>query len=233
MLSAEEIRNITFSNSMKGYKKEEVDILLDKIESDYEQFGRQLRIMQEKNAELTKQLADTNSSKDSIQTVLLSAQKLADQIVAEAKQKADEILTASQAELENYKANKQQMMDAIDKEYLDKKAQHEKDFSLLADESDKKHQAMEAAAIESVNKQQALFDRLHIEASAFKSDMLARCKALVLALNDLPDVAPMDAKRAAAAVQAQFEEQPVQPPVEETQEEPQEAESEVTEEQAE
>ena len=205
MLSAEEIRNITFSNSMKGYKKEEVDILLDKIESDYEQFGRQLRIIQEKNTELTKQLADSNSSKDSIQAVLLSAQKLADQIVSDARQKADEILAQAQAELEGYKANKQQMMDDIDKEYLEKKTQHEKDFALLLAKSNEKQSAMDAAATESVAKQQAVFDRLKIESAAFKSDMLSRCKALVLALNDLPDEVPMDAQRAAAAVQAEFE----------------------------
>ncbi len=218
MLNAEEIRNITFSNAMKGYKKEEVDILLDKIESDYEQFARQLRIMQEKNSELTKQLADTNSSKDSIQTVLLSAQKLADQIVADAKIKADEIMAQAHSELEEYKINRQQMMDDIDREYLDKKAQHEKDFADLVAESDKKHEAMIAAAAQSVDKQQALFDRLHIEASAFKSDMLSRCKALVMALNELPDEVPMDAKRAAAAIQSQFEAasaQAVEEPVEE------------------
>ena len=208
MLSAEEIRNITFSNSMKGYKKEEVDILLDKIESDYEQFGRQLRIMQEKNSELAKQLAETNSSKDSIQTVLINAQKLADQIIADARSKADEILEQSQAELENYKANKKQIMEAIDRELLDKKNANEKEMALMEKELTAKRVAMEEAAVQSVDKQQAIFDRLKIEASAFKNDMLSRCKALVLALNDLPDHALMDAQRAAAAIASEFENKP-------------------------
>lgn len=231
MLNAEEIRNITFSNSMKGYKKEEVDILLDKIEADYEQFARQMRIMQEKNSELAKQLAETNSSKDSIQTVLLSAQKLADQIIGDARKKADEILEQAQAELENYKANKQQMMEDIDKEFLEKKAENEKAVALMEAECAAKRAAMEDAAKQSVDKQQAIFDRLKIEASAFKSDMLSRCKALVLALNDLPDQVPMDAQRAAAAVAAEFENKPeVKAQEEEKEPETQEKEPEVIEE---
>lgn len=222
MLSAEEIRSITFSNSMKGYKKEEVDILLDKVESDYEQFARQMRIMQEKNSELAKQLADTNSSKDSIQTVLVSAQKLADQIIEDARQKADEILEQAQAELENYKTNKQQMMDAIDKEYLDKKSGLEKEFAEMQVEFAKKQAAMENAAAESIEKQQAIFDCLKIETSAFKSDMLSRCKELVLSLNELPEQVPMDAQRAAAAAAVEFEKKSVkieQEPVKEEYEE--------------
>ena len=31
MLSANEIRNVRFSTAMGGYKKEEVDVLLDKV----------------------------------------------------------------------------------------------------------------------------------------------------------------------------------------------------------
>mgnify|MGYP002512989140 CR=1 FL=1 len=36
MLSATEIKNVKFARAMSGYKQEEVDILLDKIEADYD-----------------------------------------------------------------------------------------------------------------------------------------------------------------------------------------------------
>jgi DivIVA domain-containing protein len=42
MLTADEIRNITFSSSMKGYKREEVDEFLDRVEADYEQIAYQI-----------------------------------------------------------------------------------------------------------------------------------------------------------------------------------------------
>ena len=40
MLSALEIKNVKFSKAMGGYKQEEVDILLDKIEADIGQYER-------------------------------------------------------------------------------------------------------------------------------------------------------------------------------------------------
>ena len=52
MLSANEIRNVRFSTAMGGYKKEEVDVLLDKVEADYEQFERTLHEMNNKISEL-------------------------------------------------------------------------------------------------------------------------------------------------------------------------------------
>ena len=35
MFTAADIKNISFSNSFKGYKQEEVEAFLDKIEADY------------------------------------------------------------------------------------------------------------------------------------------------------------------------------------------------------
>ncbi len=40
MLSVAEIRNVKFTKAMGGYKQEEVDVLLDRIEADYIQFER-------------------------------------------------------------------------------------------------------------------------------------------------------------------------------------------------
>ncbi len=40
MLSVAEIRNVKFTKAMGGYKQEEVDVLLDRIEADYTQFER-------------------------------------------------------------------------------------------------------------------------------------------------------------------------------------------------
>ena len=88
MLSANEIRNVRFSTAMGGYKKEEVDILLDKVEADYELFERTLREMSNKINELKTELDDSKNTTGNIQNVLVSAQKFADQIVEEAKQKS-------------------------------------------------------------------------------------------------------------------------------------------------
>ncbi|MBO4734390.1 MAG: DivIVA domain-containing protein, partial [Clostridia bacterium] len=45
MLSAKDVRSITFSKQVNGYRREEVDVFLDKVESDYENYERVVREM--------------------------------------------------------------------------------------------------------------------------------------------------------------------------------------------
>jgi len=46
MLSSNDIRDIKFSKSVGGYKQDEVDVLLDKVEADYEQYERTVSDLQ-------------------------------------------------------------------------------------------------------------------------------------------------------------------------------------------
>ena len=48
MLSAKDVRSITFSKQVNGYRREEVDVFLDKVESDYENYERVVREMNAK-----------------------------------------------------------------------------------------------------------------------------------------------------------------------------------------
>ncbi|MBE6769369.1 MAG: DivIVA domain-containing protein [Ruminococcaceae bacterium] len=205
MLTADEIRNITFSSSMKGYKREEVDEFLDRVEADYEQIAYQIKLLLEKNDELEKKIEESENAKDSIQNVLLSAQKLADQIVADAKNQAEEILNAAKGEIELTKASRLQTLNDLEREFEEKKAVITKDYEDFEQGYEDKKQAMLFAAQQSVQNEQAIYDRLKIEAAAFRSDILVRIKSFVKAVSELPEEAPMDAARAARAVELEFE----------------------------
>ena len=67
MLSAKDVRSVTFSKQMNGYRREEVDVFLDKVEADYENYERIIKEMSAKVHELETQIADTNNSAGSIQ----------------------------------------------------------------------------------------------------------------------------------------------------------------------
>ncbi len=205
MLTADEIRNITFSSSMKGYKREEVDEFLDRVEADYEQLAYQIKALLDKNDELEKRLQESENSKDSIQNVLLSAQKLADQIVADAKKQAEEILGAAMGEIENTKLARAQTLSEIENEFEAKKSAVQQDYASFEQGFEDKKNAMLFAARQSVENEQAVYDRLKIEASAFRSDILLRIKAFVKAVSELPEEAPMDAVRAAKAAELELE----------------------------
>ena len=62
MLSAAEIRNVKFTKAMGGYKQEEVDVLLDKIEADYAQFDRAIKEYRAKIEAMNKEIESLKSS---------------------------------------------------------------------------------------------------------------------------------------------------------------------------
>ncbi|MBO7519591.1 MAG: DivIVA domain-containing protein, partial [Clostridia bacterium] len=74
MLSANDVKNITFSKQMNGYRREEVDVFLDKVEADYEAYERIIKELNAKVHELQGKIEETRSSESSLQNVLLSAQ---------------------------------------------------------------------------------------------------------------------------------------------------------------
>ena len=114
MLKAKDIREAVFATSMSGYKKDEVDSLLDKILEDYQQFDSVLASQQNRIAELEKEIADKDVSMSSINTVLISAQKLAETIVTDAKKQAEETIEAANDEAENIKLRTKKALEEID-----------------------------------------------------------------------------------------------------------------------
>ena len=186
MLSANEIRNVRFSTAMGGYKKEEVDVLLDKVEADYEQFERTLHEMNNKISELKVELEDAKNAQGNIQNVLISAQKFADQIVEEAKTKSAEIISNAQASIEKITEQEKELTDAFDK-----KAGERKD--------------VETATQDCVERQQLLFNKMKVEIAAFKAEVTAKYKEHLELLASLPDTVPSDPEEIAAVVASSFD----------------------------
>ena len=208
MLSAAEIRNVKFTKSMSGYKQEEVDVLLDKIESDYAQFDRAIKEYRAKIESLDKEIESLKSSQNSIQNVLLSAQKLADQIVDEAKQKSEQIVKKAETNIEVITAHEKELANAFELKAQERKANLEKELADMVKTAQIKADSMKAAAEDSVARQQLLYDKLKMEMSAFKAAVSAKYKEHLEMLKLLPDTAPMDPKRIAEAVSAAVDKAP-------------------------
>ena len=208
MLSAAEIRNVKFTKSMGGYKQEEVDVLLDRIEADYAQFDRAVKEYRAKIEAMNKEIESLKSSQNSIQNVLVSAQKLADQIVDEAKQKSEQIVKNAETNLEVITAREKELATAFELKAQERKAKLEKELSDMVKTAQIKADSMKAAAEDSVARQQLLYDKLKMEMSAFKAAVSAKYKEHLEMLKALPDVAPMDPKRIAEVVSAAVDKAP-------------------------
>ncbi len=205
MLSANEIRNVRFSTAMGGYKKEEVDVLLDKVEADYEQFERTLREMNSKINELKGELEDCKNSQGNIQNVLVSAQKFADQIVEEAKTKSAEIIASAQESIEKITAQEKELTSAFDKKAGERKDALQSDIEKIIANAEKKQAAIDAATQDCVDRQQLLFNKMKMEVAAFKAEITAKYKEHLELLASLPDTVPNDPEEIAKAVSTSFD----------------------------
>lgn len=200
MLSANDVKNITFSKQVNGYRREEVDVFLDKVESDYENYERMIKEMNAKIHELETRIEDTKNSEGTIQSVLLSAQKLADNIVAEAKEKSGKIIEDAKLSLENFKAHEKELSGAFDKKAQERKKLMRDQLDQIIDEAKVNRDKISEATEKTVKKQTELYNRLRLETAAFKAEIMEKYKKQLELISKIPDAIPTNPEEIAAAV---------------------------------
>lgn len=199
MLSAEDVKNITFSKQVNGYRREEVDVFLDKVEADYENYGRIVKEQNAKIHELEARLDDIRDSEGSLQSVLLSAQKLADNIVAEAKEKSSKIIEEAKLSLEGFKAREKELSDAFDKKAALRKKAMRDELDKIIDDAKENRDKISEATEKTVQKQTELYNRLKLETAAFKAEIMDKYKKHIELIARIPDTIPVDPEEIAAA----------------------------------
>lgn len=208
MLTALEIKGISFSNALRGYKIEEVEVFLDKIEADYIQFERIIKDYESKIDALNCEIESFKNSQNSIQNVLLSAQKLADQIVNEAKEKSEEIIVNAEHNISAITAQEKELAFAFEQKANERKALLEKELAQMVEQANLKANAITAAAEDSVKRQQVLFDKLKLEIAAFKSSITSKYKEHLSILQEIPDAVKMSPEEMAEIISAKIDSVP-------------------------
>ena len=92
MYTAEEIREIAFTKSFGGYKTVEVDDFVDRCADTVESLTAENAELNKKLEILANKLLEYRNEEDTIRTTLMSAQRLGDTVLREAKHKAELIL---------------------------------------------------------------------------------------------------------------------------------------------
>ncbi|MBE6781926.1 MAG: DivIVA domain-containing protein [Ruminococcaceae bacterium] len=201
MFTSKEIQDSVFSTAMSGYKRDEVDTLLDKIAEDYKQFEAVLNAQQTKIAELEKELKDRDVSMSSINSVLISAQKLADNIVEDAKLKADEMIDTANNEAENIKLRTKKALEEIDAVLTEQKNKAQAEVDIMLSDAARKSEGMILAAKDSVTREQLLFDKLKSEVAEFKKQIKESYKNHIESLSKLPDEVVLSPEIAASKIE--------------------------------
>ena len=201
LLNAKSIKEAVFATSMSGYKKDEVDALLDKILADYQQFEMAALAQQNKILELEKQISEQQISMNSINTVLISAQKLADEIVAKAKVEAEEIVDTANTEAENIKLRTKKALEEIDMVLTEQKNSAQAQVDIMLADAARKSEGMILAAKDSVTREQLLFDKLKSEVAEFKAQIKETYKAHLESLSKLPEEVVLNPELAAVTIE--------------------------------
>lgn len=200
MLTTKDIREITFSKQVNGYRREEVDVFLDKVEADYENYERMVRDLSAKVSELETQLSESKTSENSIQSVLLQAQKLADKIIAEAKEKSAAVIEEAKINLEGFKLREKELSSAFDKKAEERNKAAREALDKIIDDAKENRDRISDATTKAIEKQSVLYNRLKLETAAFKAEIMDKYKRHLDLISKIPDSIPTNPEEIAAAV---------------------------------
>ena len=92
MLTANDVRNVTFARAARGYKINEVDDFLEQVVETVDQLHSENAELIRKLEVLADRIQEYRNEEDSIRSALLTAQKSADKILKEATEEKERIL---------------------------------------------------------------------------------------------------------------------------------------------
>lgn len=248
MLTPDKIRGKSFQTTGRGsYRSEDVDMFMNEVSASYEQMFKENGDLIKKISILAKKVEEYRADEDSLKMALLNAQKLADRIVAEAKETAANEVASVKAETDKLRADA-----ASDANALEANARNESEAILssakaeaekvTADAKAEAEKLISDATAESkeilgninrkVTHESLVLEMIQKEASEFKAKLTAMYKEHITLINELPEIVKeqLDAEETTAeepvveetAVEESVAmvEEAVEEPVEEYSEEP-------------
>ena len=175
MLTPQDVHAVQFDKGFRGYRIEDVDHFLDKVEeqlrSDADEAARlrqQIEQLQNENQRLAKETEDFRADGEIMKSALINAQRIGENVIREANQKAEEII---------HKANL-------------------RSDDIIRDANDLLQKATDRAdeIVREANDQRLLeereYERVRLEVTRFKADVLNLYRSHVESLSRLPEYAP-------------------------------------------
>ncbi len=180
MLTPDQIKSKEFHTTGKSsYKAEEVDEFLNEIHASYDQMFRENANIIKKMSILANKVEEYKKDEDSLRQALLSAQKLADRIISEAKETSEKQLSEASQQSENMLSGATQKADKI----LD-------DAKRLADakvhEANKQADEIIGSVNRKVTQEKLVLEMLKKEVAAFRTKMMDMYKEHLTLLDRLP-----------------------------------------------
>ena len=187
MLTPQDVRSVQFEKNLRGYRTEDVDRFLDKVEEQLqqndaqaEQLRKQIADLTAENQKLKGELQSFEADGDMLKSALINAQRMGENVIREANQKAEEIIHRA-----NLRGD-----DII------------RDANELLQKSNDRADEIENEANEKRLAEEREYDRVRLEVTRFKADVLNLYRSHVESLSRLPEF-QKDAKDAEKDAPAQ------------------------------
>ena len=172
MLTPQDVRSVQFEKNLRGYRTEDVDHFLDKVEQQLGQDAEQMEALRKQVADLTaenetlrRNMQSYEADGDMLKSALINAQRMGENVIREANQKAEDIL---------HRANLRGDDIIRDANELLQKASDRAD-EIISEANDKKLA------------EEREYDRVRLEVTRFKSDVLNLYRTHVESLSRLPE----------------------------------------------
>lgn len=190
MLTSQDVRSVQFKKNLGGYRTDEVDRFLDRVEEqlkqDEEQSAEQAKRLAELTAEnekLHKSLSEYEADGDMLKSAIINAQRIGENVIREANQKADDIVHRANLRSDDI------IRDAND---------------LLQQANDRADEIMNEAS-DKTQAEEREYERVRMEVTRFKSDILNLYRNHVESLSRIPEYHKPEEAAPAAEAQPQLE----------------------------
>lgn len=208
MLTPDKIKEKQFQSSGRGsYRADDVDAFMNEVSASYEQMFKENGDLIRKISILAKKVEEYRADEESLKLALLNAQKLADQIVSEAKEKAEkdsaEVITAAEKQVADAKAEAEKLAvnSKRDSAAIIESAKAEAERIIA--EANKKSDEILGNINRKVTHETLVFDMTKKEAAEFKGRLVAMYKEHINLINQLPDIVDEQLDAEASAVVAE------------------------------
>ena len=218
MLTPERIKERTFQTAGRGsYRAEDVDGFMNEVSASYEQMYKENTDLIKKISILAKKVEEYRADEDSLKMALLNAQKLADKIVAEAKETAANEVASVKAETDKLRADAASDAAALElnarneSESLLESSKKEADAILtnakeeaerVVNEANTKSKEILGGINRKVTKESLVLEMMQKESTMFKQRLVSMYKEHINLINKLPEIVDeeLDQKEAEEAV---------------------------------
>ena len=101
MIASDDVRRVTFDRAMRGYRCEDVDDYLKQVADSIDSLAAENDDLQKKLVILAQRIDQYRADEDTLSTTMINAQRLGENVIKEAKQKAAEIIRAANIKAED------------------------------------------------------------------------------------------------------------------------------------